>query len=195
MPKDIRGIIRIAGADIKGEIQLFTSLQRIKGVSGTLANAVCRVHNLDRNRKVGTLTDSEIKKVEETLKNPKKFGIPSWIANRRKDPETGGDKHLVGPDLTFTQQQDVKKMIKIKEAYPKEYQIILTADPKVTYEVLVNVMDATREQLFEGETVGGEVGEKKGTEGRTGDENVATKDGGKKDRKTLFPIVVLSIAS
>ena len=114
MPKEIKGIIRIAGTDIKGEAQLFTSLQQIKGVGGTLANAVCRVHNFDRNRKVGTLTESEIKKIEETLRNPTKFGIPSWIANRRKDPETGEDRHLVGPDLTFTQQQDIKKMIKIK---------------------------------------------------------------------------------
>jgi len=114
MPKEIRGIIRIAGTDIKGENQLFTSLQRIKGVGGTLANAICRVHNFDRNRKVGTLTDSEIKKIEETLKNPTKFGIPSWIVNRRKNLETGEDRHLVGPDLTFSQQQDIKRMIKIK---------------------------------------------------------------------------------
>jgi len=114
MPKEIRGIIRIAGTDIKGETQLFTSLQRIKGVGGTLASAVCRVHNFDRNRKVGTLTDSEIKKIEETLKNPTKFGIPFWIVNRRRDPERGEDRHLVGSDLTLAQQQDIKKMIKIK---------------------------------------------------------------------------------
>ena len=114
MPKEIRGIIRIAGTDIKGENQLFTSLQRIKGVGGTLANAICRVHNFDRNRKVGTLTDSEIKKIEETLKNPTKFSIPSWTVNRRKNLETGEDRHLVGPDLTFSQQQDIKRMIKIK---------------------------------------------------------------------------------
>jgi len=114
MPKEIRGIIRIAGADIKGEAQLFTSLQKIKGVGRTLSSVVCRVHNLDRNRKVGTLTDSEIKKIEETLKNPTKFGIPSWTVNRRKDLETGENRHLVGPDLKFTQQQDIKRMIKIK---------------------------------------------------------------------------------
>jgi len=114
MPKEIRGIVRIAGADVKGETQLFTSLQKIKGVGGSLANAVCRVHGFDRNRKVGTLTDAEIKKITETLKNPAKFGIPSWTFNRRKDLETGDDKHIVGPDLKFTQEQDVKRMIKIK---------------------------------------------------------------------------------
>jgi len=111
---EVKGIVRIAGADVKGETQLFTSLQKIKGVGGSLANAICKVHNLDRNRKIGTLTDIEIKKIEETLKNPEKFGIPSWIFNRRKDLETGRDKHIVGPDLKFTQEQDVKRVIRIK---------------------------------------------------------------------------------
>lgn len=114
MSKEIKGIVRIVGTDVKGETQLFTSLQKIRGVGGVLANAVCRVHNLDRNRKVGTLTSIEIKKIEETLKNPSKFGIPSWMLNRMKDMETGEDRHLVGPDLKFTHEQDIKRMIKIK---------------------------------------------------------------------------------
>ena len=114
MPKEIRGIVRIAGTDVKGETQLFTSLQKIKGIGGTLANAICRVHNFDRNRKVGSLTALEIKRIEEALKNPSKFGIPSWMLNRMKDLETGEDMHLVGPDLKFTREQDVKMMIKIK---------------------------------------------------------------------------------
>jgi len=114
MAEQVKGIVRIAGSDVKGETQLFTSLQRIKGVGGSLANAVCRVHGFKRNRKIGTLTDGEIKKIEETLKNPAKYGIPSWTFNRRKDLETGEDKHIVGPDLKFTQEQDVKRMIRIK---------------------------------------------------------------------------------
>ena len=114
MAEQVKGIVRISGTDVKGETQLFISLQKIKGVGGSLANAVCRVHRFDRNRKIGTLTDKEIKKIEETLKNPTKFGIPSWAFNRRKDLETGEDKHIVGPDLKFTQEQDVKRMIRIK---------------------------------------------------------------------------------
>lgn len=111
MPEEIKGIVRIAGADIKGESQLFTSLMRIRGVGNALANAVCRVHNLDRRRKAGTLTPSDIKKIEETITNPTKFGIPSWMVNRRKDIETGEDRHLVGADLKFVQEQDVKRLI------------------------------------------------------------------------------------
>jgi len=114
MTKDIKGIVRIAGADIKGDTKLFISLQKIKGVSGCLANAICKIHNLELNRKVGTLDEKEIKKIEETLNNPTKFGIPYWMVNRRKDIETGEDRHIVGPDLTFTQTQDIKRMINIK---------------------------------------------------------------------------------
>jgi small subunit ribosomal protein S13 len=114
MPEEIKGIERIAGTDIKGENQLYTSLQRIKGVGGAFANAICRVHNLDRKRKIGTLTAEEIKKIEETLKNPAKFGIPSWLLNRRKDLETGEDKHVAGAELKFVQEQDIKRMIRIK---------------------------------------------------------------------------------
>jgi len=112
--REIKGIVRIAGTDIKGEKQLFVSLQKIKGVGGSLAHAICRVHNFDPNRRIGTLSEAEIKKIEETLKNPTKFGIPSWMLNRRKDVETGEDKHLVGPELTFTQKQDIKRMIDMR---------------------------------------------------------------------------------
>ena len=36
------------------------------------------------------------------------------MVNRRKDIETGEDRHLVGVDLKFMQEQDIKRMIKIK---------------------------------------------------------------------------------
>ncbi|MDI6826013.1 MAG: 30S ribosomal protein S13 [Candidatus Aenigmarchaeota archaeon] len=114
MPEEIKGIVRIAGVDIKGEKQLFPSLLRIKGVGNAMANAVCLTHNFDRNRKVGTLTASEIKKIEETIENPAKFGIPQWMLNRRRDIESGDDRHVSGSDLKFMQEQDIKRMIKIK---------------------------------------------------------------------------------
>jgi small subunit ribosomal protein S13 len=114
MTEQVKGIVRISGVDVKGENLLFTSLIRIKGVGGPFANAICRVNNLDRNKKIGSLTDEEIKKIEETMKNPAKFGIPRWMLDRRKDLETGEDRHLVGTDLKFMQEQDVKRMISMK---------------------------------------------------------------------------------
>jgi len=114
MAEEIRGIVRIVGTDVKGETQLFVALQKVRGVGGSLANAVCKVANFERSRKVGSLSDEEIKRIEEIIMNPLKFGIPAWMLNRRKDIEDGKDKHLVGAELEFTQKQDIKKMMKIK---------------------------------------------------------------------------------
>jgi small subunit ribosomal protein S13 len=114
MSEKLRGIVRIAGADIKGEKKLYVSLQRIKGIGPALANAICKISNMDRNRRVGTLTDEEIKKLEEIMNNPIKFGIPSWMLNKRLDPETGKDSHIFGPTLKFIQQQDIKRMMEIR---------------------------------------------------------------------------------
>ncbi len=109
--ESLRGIVRISGVDIKGEKKLYVSLQRIKGVGPSIANAICRISKLDRNKKVGTLTDDEVKKLEEIMNNLDKYGIQPWLMNRRSDPETGRNIHLIGPTLKFTHEQDIKKMI------------------------------------------------------------------------------------
>ena len=112
--QELRGIIRILGSDMKGERNLYVSLQGIKGVGSNLANAICRIGKFDRNKKVGTLTDQEIKKIEEILADPVKAGIPEWMFNRKKDPETGKNIHITGPNLPFRQKEDIKSMIRKK---------------------------------------------------------------------------------
>ena len=52
--------------------------------------------------------------LDEIIKEPAKFGIPSWLFNRKKDPEDNTDKHLVGSTLTFVQDNDIKMMKKMK---------------------------------------------------------------------------------
>ncbi len=112
--ENLRGIVRIAGTDIKGEKKLFVSLQRIKGISHYMADAICRIHNFDRGRRVGTLTNDEVKLIEETMNNPMKYNVPKWAVNRQKDPETGVDHHLMGPNLLFTHKQDIRRMMDLR---------------------------------------------------------------------------------
>ncbi len=78
------------------------------------ANAVCYLAGIDKNKLTGELNDDEVKKLEEVIKNPSKFGMPIWMLNRRKDYETGENKHLLVSDLDFTKENDIKRLKKIK---------------------------------------------------------------------------------
>ena len=104
-------IIRILQKDIPGSAGVYAGLSRIKGVSWTLSKATCIKLKIDEKKKIGDLTESEIKKIEEFLKKP---DVPSYLKNRQKDFDTGEDKHLTGYDLDLRKEFDVKRLKKIK---------------------------------------------------------------------------------
>lgn len=109
-----RQIVRFLGADVKGESKLSDGLRRVRGIGFIYANAVCNAAGIDSNVKVGNLSDEQIKKLTEIIKNPTKNGIPLWLLNRRKDRETGENRHIVTSDLKFENEFDIKKLKKIK---------------------------------------------------------------------------------
>jgi small subunit ribosomal protein S13 len=104
-------LVRILSKDIEGKMKLYVGLTKIKGVSWTFSNAVCKVLNIDKNKTIGSLTEEEIQKITDFIKNPK---LPNYILNRRKDIETGSEKHLTGTDLDLRKDFDIKKLKKIK---------------------------------------------------------------------------------
>ncbi len=111
---EFRHIVRIANTDLDGNRKIADAMRKIKGVSFSFSNMICNFVGVDKNKKTGNLLDSEIKKIDEAVRNPKKFGAPSWILNRRKDYETGEDIHILASDLTFVKDNDIKMMKKIK---------------------------------------------------------------------------------
>jgi len=112
--QEMKYFVRIANTDIDGKKNLHQGLTKIKGVGVAFANMACSFANIDKNKKVGYLTDSEVKKIDDILKDPKKFGAPAWMLNRRKDPQTGEDNHIITSDLLFTKDNDIKMLKKIK---------------------------------------------------------------------------------
>ena len=104
-------MIRILSEDIEGGMTVYAGLTKIKGISWSLANAICKVLKIDKNRKIGSLTDAEVKKISDFIKNPQ---IPLFILNRRFDFETGKDKHLTGTNLELQKEFDIKRLKKIK---------------------------------------------------------------------------------
>ncbi|MCL6500831.1 MAG: 30S ribosomal protein S13 [Candidatus Pacearchaeota archaeon] len=104
-------LVRIAGTDIPGKLSVYAGLTKIKGVSWSFSNAVCRSLGLDKSRKISTLTDGEIEKIVTLIKNP---NFPKWLLNRRKDIETGADRHLITTDLDLAKEFDIRRMKKMK---------------------------------------------------------------------------------
>ncbi len=114
MEQEFRHLIRIMNTDIKGDKNINYALRRIKGVGFNFANAICNKTNIEKNKKAGYLDDEEIKKIEDVIKNPKKYGFPNWLLNRRKDYNTGEDRHVTTSDLKFENEFDIKRLQKIK---------------------------------------------------------------------------------
>ena len=83
MEEKLRGIVRIVNTDIIGTKSIYNGLRKIKGINFMMSNALCNNLNLDEKRKVGSLSEDEVKKIENTIKHPE--GLPGWLLNRRKE--------------------------------------------------------------------------------------------------------------
>ncbi len=112
--QELKYFVRIANTDLDGNKPINHSLTKIKGVSFMLSNAICNLSGIEKTKKTGYLTDDEAAKIDDIIKEPSKFNLPSWLFNRRKDPEDNSNRHLTGTALTFTQDNDIKMMKKIK---------------------------------------------------------------------------------
>ncbi len=111
---EFRHIVRIVNTDIDGNKSIYLGLTRIKGISHMFSNMVLNLLNIDKNLKVGDLSEEQVSKLDEAIRNPEKLGAPAWTYNRKKDPETGKDMHLVSSDIKFIQDNDIKLQRKIK---------------------------------------------------------------------------------
>jgi len=110
----VRGIVRVAEVDLDGNKKLRNSLIRVKGIGKTLASAVVISSGLDSNAFLGSLNEEQIKKLEDVMRNPLNYGIPRHMINRRMDPVTGEDMHLVSSQLKFTVKSDIDAMRKMR---------------------------------------------------------------------------------
>ncbi len=117
MAEELKHLVRITNTDMKGTQQILYGLKKIKGVGFMFANAICKMTKIDPAKKAGALSDDEIKKITAVIKEPLKHNFPVWMVNRRKDMDTGEDKHLATGDLKFKIDNDIKQMKKIRSNF------------------------------------------------------------------------------
>ncbi len=108
-----RTIVRIGSKDLDGNITVGNGLKYVPGVSFMYANAVSTVSGLG-DKKVGDLSEEELKKIEDIIANPDKYGIKTWLYNRRFDPEDGADRHIIAAQLELKKKMDINELKKRK---------------------------------------------------------------------------------
>ena len=113
-PATFKHIVRIVNVDLPGDKSLHWALTNIKGIGINLADAICSLATVPKDIKAGNITEEQVKRLNDIITNPLKNGIPVWMINRRRDAETGEDKHLITGTLTYVQDNDIKMMKKMR---------------------------------------------------------------------------------
>ncbi|MEM5831823.1 MAG: 30S ribosomal protein S13 [Candidatus Aenigmatarchaeota archaeon] len=110
-------VVRLIDSDIDGTLPIRRAIWKIKGISFSYGNAVCKVFesvtNISKNFPIGNLSDENLQILEDIIRNPQKYEIPNWLYNRRKDIFDGKDHHIVGDEIKVKTQFDVKREIEL----------------------------------------------------------------------------------
>jgi len=111
--QEIRAIVRIGDTDLDGNKQVAYALAKIRGIGIMSAYAICWKLGIDPHAILGALPEDQISKLDWAVRNLHELA-PAWFLNRRKDPETGRDLHLIGSELVLAAKRDVDLMKKLK---------------------------------------------------------------------------------
>jgi small subunit ribosomal protein S13 len=114
MSQEYRYIVRIMGTDVQGTVKTGYAVAHVKGVNSSLANAILKKAGVNPELRIGFITDSDVAKIEDVIRDPPKYTIPGWMFNRRKDSETGKDMHVLAADLAFKTKTDIDRAKEIR---------------------------------------------------------------------------------
>jgi small subunit ribosomal protein S13 len=68
---------------------------------------------IDPRQKLGEMDDEEIAKLKSFIEEEIER-LPPWMLNRRKDPHSGEDLHLLSKDIDFARMLDIERLIRMK---------------------------------------------------------------------------------
>jgi small subunit ribosomal protein S13 len=114
MSREFRHILRLAGSNVDGTKKVGYGILLIRGVGPSYAAAIVRAAELRPELRLGDLSEGEVQKLEDVMRDPAKYGLPSRLYNRRKGLDTGRDVHLIGADLTLSNKNDIDFMTDIR---------------------------------------------------------------------------------
>jgi small subunit ribosomal protein S13 len=111
--EEIKHLVRIMNTDLPGSQSVQFALTGIRGVGRRTARIITDSTGIDPTATIGYLSDDDIEKLDAAINNFE-GNVPSWMLNRKNDPLTGEDKHLLGQDIILTVREDVNTLKKIR---------------------------------------------------------------------------------
>jgi small subunit ribosomal protein S13 len=114
MSKDFRLVLRVAGTNIDGTKKVVYGISHIRGVGPSYAAAIVKAVEIRPDLRMGELSEAEVQKLEDAMRDPAKYGLPPRLFNRRKGLDSGRDMHLIGADLTLSTKSDIDFMTDIR---------------------------------------------------------------------------------
>ena len=112
-PEDFRYLVRISSTDLDGKRSVANALTGIKGVHQRLSRVIVKEAGVDKDARIGTLSDADIDKLQQTVLRVAEF-TPTWMRNRRRDPSTGADDHHIGTEIELVLRDDLNTLKKIR---------------------------------------------------------------------------------
>jgi len=110
---DFQYIVRLSNTDIDGDKNIVYGLNSIKGIGMHMASLIAEKAGIDRKLKMGKLSESQIKKLQDAIDSVTDYA-PIWMLNHRKDYDTGEDIHLIGPEIDLKLRDEINIMKKIR---------------------------------------------------------------------------------
>ena len=114
MSQEFRHILRIAGSDVAGTLKTIYALTEVKGINHAMSNAILNKAGVNPDLRVGFLSEAEVERIEDVIKDPSKHSLPNWLFNRRKDFDTGKDIHLMSAELVLRTKTDIDQAKNIR---------------------------------------------------------------------------------
>ncbi|MBS7640565.1 MAG: 30S ribosomal protein S13 [Candidatus Bathyarchaeia archaeon] len=109
MATEFKHIVRLIDRDVDGSKTIVDAISDVKGIGLRLAEIIARKLGIPYTMRVGFLPSEKIAEIEKTIKSLSNGDMPDWLLNRRKDLETGEDKHLISSDIDLAVKADIER--------------------------------------------------------------------------------------
>ncbi len=100
--------------NVDGRKKVMVALTAIPGVGRRVSNIICKKAEVDMRKRAGELSADEIEKLVSILSDPKKFKIPAWMLNRRRDKVDGKSFQMVSNIIATKLREDIEALKKVR---------------------------------------------------------------------------------